>query len=230
MQNPQALITGLLHKKIYLEAVAVERVHFVKTDRRHDPKKVTPFRYLPGRIPVLVSAPHAVRHYREKKIKPSDEFTGSIACLLHQLTGCHTLAVTRLYGGDPNFDYPCIYKSFLGDICREHSVKLVIDLHGAARDHDFDIDIGTVNGASLLGKQKILQRLVTSLENTGFTRISQNFFSTVNENIITRFAANELAVPALQLEINKMYRVPHQNGEAYCRMMAALITFIQDLF
>jgi hypothetical protein len=230
MDNPQELIADLLHKKIHLEAAAVERVHFVKTDRRHDPKKSTPFRYLPGRVPVLVSAPHAVRHYREKKIKPSDEFTGSIACLLHQLTGCHALSVTKLYGGDPNFDYPCIYKSYLGDICRKYGIRLVIDLHGAARGHDFDIDIGTVNGASLLGKQKILQRLILSLENAGLTRISQNYFSTTNENIVTGFVARELNTPAMQLEINKMYRVPHQNGQAYCQLMAALFAFIDGLF
>lgn len=230
MQNPQEILANLFNKKIHLEAAAVERVHFIKTDRRHDPKKVTPFRYLSGRIPVLVSAPHAVRHYREKRIKPSDEFTGSIVCLLHQLTGCHALAVTRLYGGDPNFDHPCIYKSYLGDICREHGIRLVIDLHGAAREHNFDIDIGTVNGVSLLGKQKILQRLISSLENAGFTRISQNYFSTTNENIVTRFAARELNIPALQLEINKMYRVPHQNGQAYCRLMSALFAFIDGIF
>jgi len=230
MQNPRDLISGLYNKKIHLEAAAVERIHFVKTDRRHDPKKASPFRYLPGQIPVLVSAPHAVRHYRQKRIKPSDEFTGSIACLLNQLTGCHTLAVTKLYGGDPNFDHPCIYKDFLADICRRHRLKLVIDLHGAAREHDFDIDIGAVNGASLLGQNKILQRLVTSLEDAGLTRISQNYFSTANENIITLFAARELGIPALQLEINKMYRVPHQNGSAYCRLVAALVIFIRGLF
>lgn len=230
MQNPQDLAGDLFRKKIHLEAAAVERVHFVKTDRRHDPKKVTPFRYLPGRIPVLVSAPHAVRHFREKRIKPSDEFTGSTACLLHQFTGCHALAVTRLYGGDPNYDQSCIYKTYLGEICSEHGIKLVIDLHGAAREHPFDIDIGTVNGASLLGKEKILQKLVTALEDAGFNNISQNQFSTANENIVTRYAALELGIPALQLEINKKYRVPHQNGEAYCHLTAALAAFISDRF
>lgn len=229
MSNTRNLAADLYRKRIHLEASAVERVHFVKTDRRHDPKKVPPFRYLSGRIPVLVSAPHAVRHFREKKIKPSDEFTGSIACLLHQLTGCHALAVTRLYGGDPNYDQSCIYKTYLSEICREHRIKLVIDLHGAAREHDFDIDIGTNNGESLLGKEKILRMLITSLEDAGLTRISQNLFSTANENIVARYTARDLSIPALQLEINKMYRVPHQNGEAYCRLVAALTTFVNGV-
>ncbi len=230
MQNSRDLMSDLYHKKLHLEAAAVERIHFVKTDRRHDAKKTSPFRYLPGQIPVLVSAPHAVRHYRQKKIKPSDEFTGSIACLLNQLTGCHALAVTKLYGGDPNFDHPCIYKDFLADISRQHELGLILDLHGAAREHDFDIDIGSVNGVSLLGQNKILPRLVKSLEDAGLSRISHNYFSTANEKIIALFAARELRIPALQLEINKMYRVPHQNGSAYCQLLTALTLFIRSLF
>lgn len=74
---------SLVKQKIGEEAFAIERVHFVKTDRMHNPKKVNPFKYSPGSLPVLVSAPHSVRHMRQKKIKPSDEFTGSMACLLN---------------------------------------------------------------------------------------------------------------------------------------------------
>jgi len=63
------------------EAVSVERVHFYKTDKKVNPKQEEPFWFSAGKLPVLVSAPHAVRHYRQKKIRMSDEFTGSIVYL-----------------------------------------------------------------------------------------------------------------------------------------------------
>ncbi|MHB1166995.1 MAG: hypothetical protein ACYC4E_00220 [Carboxydocellales bacterium] len=92
---------------------AIERVYFTKTDRKVNPKRESPFKYIPGTIPIIVSAPHAVRHLRKKEIKRSDEYTGATACLLNRFTGCHGLAVTKLYGEDANLDYPSVYKDYL---------------------------------------------------------------------------------------------------------------------
>jgi hypothetical protein len=47
------------------EAVNVERVHFYKTDRSVNPKQEDPFYVSLGKLPVLVSAPHAVRYCRQ---------------------------------------------------------------------------------------------------------------------------------------------------------------------
>jgi len=220
----EALVTAKLNE----EAFSIERVHFVKTDRRHNPRKVNPFRFLPGDLPVLVSAPHSVRHLRQKKIKPSDEFTGSIACLLNNVTGCSSLAVTRLYGGDPNYDDKCIYKEALRDISRRHSLKLILDLHGASREHGFDIDIGTINGQSLLGQTEYATELRKCFAEYGITGVSENRFSVSGQNTVTFFSANVLEIPAIQLEINKRFRVPHQNGRDFCRLVGALSDFLNS--
>jgi len=208
------------------QAFSIERIHFVKTDRRHNPKKVTPYKYFPGTLPVLVSAPHAVRHIRHKKIKPSDEFTGSMAYLLNQITSCHSLAITKLYGGDPNFDTQCIYKDFISRLTAEHRLKLIIDLHGASRTHGFAIDIGTMNGVSLLDQNRYRDILKKSLLNYDITPISENKYTISGNKTITAHASENLGIPALQLEINKKYRSPNQNAADYCRIMAALVDFI----
>lgn len=215
--------------KINEQAAAVERIHFVKTDRQVNPQKTTPFIYLSGRIPILISAPHSVRHFRKKQIKSSDEFTGSLGYLLQQITGCHTIAVTKLYGGDPNWDYPCLYKDAIEHITKEHKIKVILDIHGAGRDCDFDIDMGTMKGRSLLGKHQIASWVKDKLEEEGFTDISSNFFSAAGQDgqyTVTRFVAEELHIPALQLEINRKYRNPHQNGVDYFRLFHALAQVI----
>ena len=222
-------LEALVKSKIGAEAFSVERIHFVKTDRMHSPKKVMPFKYFPGKLPVLVSAPHAVRHMRQKKIKPSDEFTGSMAYLLNSLLNCHSLSVTKLYGGDPNFDSTCIYKEYIKTISQEFKLKLVIDLHGASRVHDFDLDIGTMNGTSLLGKEKYGQLLKKHLGAYGINNISENHFTVSGQETVTAFVSGVLNIPTIQLEINKRFRAPHQNPGDYCRLLCALSEFIREL-
>ena len=220
---------ALVKTKISEQAFAVERVYFVKTDRLHNPHKVNPFKYFPGSLPVLVSAPHSVRHMRQKKIKPSDEFTGSMACLLNTLTGCHSLSVAKLYGGDPNFDDKCIYKDTLGNLALEHRFRIVIDLHGASQEHGFDIDIGTMKGCSLLGQFKYLKLLKKYLHEYEITAVSENHFTVTGQNTVTNYVSGQLGIPALQLEINKQFRAPHQNARDYCRMVGSLADFIRSV-
>ena len=227
--NSDTRTETLVKTKIGEEAFDIERVYFVKTDRRSNPRKIDPFRYFEGSLPVLISAPHSVRHIRHKKIKPSDEFTGSMACILKKLTGCHSLAVTKLYGGDPNFDDKCIYKESIKNITAANKPKIVIDIHGASREHDFDIDIGTMKGNSLLGKNHYVALLRDSLEKHGISTISENRFTISGQNTVTSYVSQHLGIPALQLEINKRFRAPHQNPEDYCRMVAALAEFIQKI-
>ncbi|HWQ43749.1 MAG TPA: hypothetical protein VN456_17190 [Desulfosporosinus sp.] len=211
------------------EAVSVERVHFYKTDKRVNPKQEEPFWFVLGNLPVLVSAPHAVRHYRQKKVKMSDQFTGSIVYLLNQLTDCHAIATTKLYGGDPNSDDPCIYKARIAEICEMKKVKFVLDIHGAAREREFDVDFGTNSGRNILGKARILETLEHNFQGFGLSRISHDHFAATGRNTIANYVARELRIPAVQVEINKQYRVPAQNPQGFHRLLGALVESIKEL-
>lgn len=222
------LIQQLINRRIYEEAMAIEKVYFTKTDRTVNPKKEIPFKYLTGTIPILVSAPHAVRHIRQKKIKQSDIFTGSLAFLLNQITGCHTLAVTRLYGGDPNFDQPCIYKDHLAKICQENKINFVIDLHGASADKAYDMDMGTMHGRSLLNHPELKGLIIDAFQKAGITNLSSNELPAAIQNTVTKYSANLLGIPSVQLEVNRKFRTPNQNPMAYCRILAALVGVINQ--
>jgi hypothetical protein len=215
--------------RINEEAVSVERVHFYKTDKRVNPKQEEPFWISLGELPVLVSAPHAVRHYRQKQIKMSDQFTGAIVYLLNQLTGCHAIATTKLYGGDPNYDNPCIYKDRIAEICGRNKVKFVLDIHGATREREYDVDFGTNNGKTLLVKSRILETLKRNCQEFGLSRISYDHFTEIGSNTITNYVSRELGIPAVQVEINKQYRVPAQNPQGFHRLVATLVESIKEL-
>ncbi|HZK85781.1 MAG TPA: hypothetical protein VFC58_14180 [Desulfosporosinus sp.] len=218
-----------LRARINEEAINVERVYFYKTDKKVNPRQEEPFLVLPGNLPILVSAPHAVRHYRHKKIKVSDLFTGSIVFLLNQLTGCHGIATTKVYGGDPNMDNPCIYKDRIAEICGRQKVKLVLDIHGAAREREFDVDFGTNGRKNLLDKSGVLETLERNFHGFGLSKISFDHFAATKPNTIANFVARELRIPAVQIEINKQYRVPSQNAQGFHRMLGALVESVKNI-
>lgn len=228
MSKEEDILQEFRRARINEEAVSVERVHFYKTDKRVNPKQEEPFRFFPGKLPVLVSAPHAVRHYRQKKIKMSDEFTGSIVYFLNKLTDCHAIAATKLYGGDPNIDNPCIYKERIAEICGGEKVKLVLDIHGAAREQEFDVDLGMNNGKNFLFRTRMLEMLEHNFQLFGLSRISHDHFVASGPNNVTNYVARELGIPAVQIEINKQYRVPAQNPHGFHRLLGALVESIKE--
>ena len=229
MKGQENVLQEFSRARLNEEAVSIEKVHFYKTDKRVNPRQEEPFWLSYGQLPILVSAPHAVRHFRQRKIKMSDQFTGSIVYLLNQLTGCHAIAVTKLYGGDPNVDNPCIYKNKLADFCREKKVKLLLDIHGAAGERNFDVDIGTNMGKNLLGKSEILHVLEQNFRNFGLAKVSVDHFAASGANTVANYVANQLGIPAVQIEINKQYRVPAQNPQGFHRLMGALVTSVNTL-
>ncbi|MDR3584775.1 MAG: hypothetical protein P4L59_05555 [Desulfosporosinus sp.] len=228
MDKVEDIIEEFSRSRINDEAVNAEKVHFYKTDKKVNPKQEEPFRVTIGKLPVLVSAPHAVRHCTQKKIKMSDQFTGSIVYLLNQLTGCHAIAATKLYGGDPNFDNPCIYKERIAEICNRGNVKFVLDIHGAAREREFDVDFGTNRRETLL-KTNMLELVERNFQDFGLSRITHDHFASSGPNTIANFVARELGIPALQIEINKQYRVPAQNPHGFHRLLGALMASVREL-
>lgn len=229
MGKPEEILVEFSRSRINEEAVNVEKVYFYKTDKRVNPKQEDPFWFSLGKLPILVSAPHAVRHYRQKKVKMSDQFTGSIVYLLNQLTGCHAIAVNKLYGGDPNIDNPCIYKEKIAEICCKGKVKFVLDIHGAAREREFDVDFGTNGGETLLDKTRILELVERNFQGFGLGRTSHDYFAAAGTNTIANYVARELRIPAVQIEINKQYRVPAQNPQGFHRLLGALVASVREL-
>lgn len=229
LSKPEEIIVGFTRSRINEEAVNIEKVHFYKTDKRVNPKQEDPFWFSLGKLPILVSAPHAVRHCRQKKIKMSDQFTGSLVYLLNQQTNCHAIAATKLYGGDPNFDDPCIYKERIAEICLRQKVKFILDIHGAAREREFDVDLGTNGGKTLLDKTKMLELIERNLRDFGLSRISHDHFAASGPNTIANYIARELGIPAVQIEINKQYRVPAQNPKGFHCLLGALATSVREL-
>lgn len=187
----------------------------------------TPFDIKLGSKPILISAPHSVNQYRSGVVKKADLYTGSIVNLMHVLTDCMCIYSSRFSDEDPNFINDGEYKKGIRNLVAKHEIKYILDIHGAAINRDFDIDLGTVYGKSInIG---IINEIVNIFNKNGIKNIKTNHnFPASHTGTVTNYALNVLAVPSVQLEINKKYRDP-ENQEQYLKLISSLKSIIYFL-
>lgn len=105
-----------------------------------------------GEIPILLSAPHAVRQYREGQVKIADYLTGPLAMYLAQKCNCSYMARVCNDNDDPNYplgvtlenvdnEYLAILRGFL----QESHQLLMVDLHGCSNAWPHDLSMWSDN-------------------------------------------------------------------------------------
>ncbi|WP_337882250.1 hypothetical protein [Chromobacterium haemolyticum] len=108
---------------------------------------------------------------------------------------------------------------------------LVLDLHGSHPYRPYDVDFGTLNGASLLGKPELQQRLELSLRQQGVLNVSDNYFAASKHQTIAKFASR-LGVPAIQLEISSTWLTPSDSNLAahrFAQLLQALVRYAREI-
>ncbi|MCC3869602.1 hypothetical protein [Terrisporobacter mayombei] len=185
------------------------------------------YEYKSGNIPILISAPHTVKQWRNEKCKKADIYTGALAKTLHRSTGAHVIYKARTNGDENCTTRETEYRKKIKEIVKKKGIKLIIDLHGIASDKDSDIDIGTGNSSNinLLGQDYILSLIESSLGKNNYT--VNKYFTGGKTYTISTYCASKLGVPTLQLEINKKYR--SSNSKNFSYMANKLTAMINDL-
>lgn len=193
------------------------QVHY----REDAPHGQPAFRYLPGRRPVLISAPHGARHWRHDAWKGEDEYTAALAHVLAEHAGAHALYTVWQIQPDPNFEDDSDYKRTLGHLLRDNHIELVLDLHGARRGRDFGLELGTMSGITCPDYESTIIR---HLEWNGFVRdhrrsldrlwVNRLFKGGATQRTVTRFVWEQYGVNAAQIEINAHLRVVRRKSDA----------------
>lgn len=186
------------------------------------PEGERPFTYQAGDLPILVSAPHATVHQRRQREKGEEEFTGALAQLLAESTGVHTLYSRYRSMDDPNWDRVSPYKTTLQEIVQSRDIRFVLDLHGMSNRHKIGLALGTMNGRSCPTYEPLIlqtvqaqfqptsQGIAKSYEELHWDHFVLNhprFTGGLANHTITRFATEQLGVPALQIELCASARV-----------------------
>lgn len=101
-----------------------------------------------GKMPILLSASHAVKQYREAQVKLSDYLTGPLAIYLAEKCDCSYFVRTYNDNDDPNFPLGTTlleveneYLKALLEFIQEYNQILVIDIHGCVDSKNYDCSI-----------------------------------------------------------------------------------------
>ena len=176
-----------------------------------------------GKIPVLLTAVHTYTQDNFEKYKKSELFTGAIAKYVAENTDCYYYIKQMDNGIDSNSNKEDIFKEELLSIIKENGIKLVIDIHGAKKHHDFDVELGTLDNKTI--EKSILKNLELELNKFEINNIKYN--NPFKGGGITKYVYFNSDADVFQIEINGKYRSNNNidNVEKICN---SLINFIKN--
>ncbi len=165
-----------------------------------------------GDLPILLSAPHAVKQIRNGEIKAHEFYTGAIVECLAEQIGC--ACITKQYlienttNDDPNTDNAyCSYKTAINQFLQEHEIKLFVDIYGLSSNRDSIVDICIDNGKNV-NDMSFVSDLQKCIENKfGKNTCSiDKYFSAFSDNIMSKWIHSNFNISAIELEIKGAYR------------------------
>lgn len=179
-----------------------------------------------GRIPILLTAPHAMKQVREDgTIKAGEPYTKAIALYLNKYFDVSCMIKTKDNGLDANRDNRDEFKTELLRFIIDNNIKLVIDLHGSDKDRDFDIEFGTLNNLS--ADYSTIKELEEAFIENGISNIKHN--DPFTGGAITQYIYKLKDVEVIQLEINREYR-NNKSIDKLERLCKSLESFINEYY
>lgn len=156
-----------------------------------------------GQKPVIFSSAHGIAQKRRNgKIKLAEPYTRAIARYVSKKANCYVLIKNEDTGIDPNKENNDEFKKMLIDLIEQNHIKILVDIHGAKQDRDFDIEIGTLCGKS--SDPKIVEKLTTSLQKNNIKNIAYN--DPFRGGHIIKDISEATVINCVQLEINRNFR------------------------
>jgi hypothetical protein len=188
------------------------------------------FQVIEGRVPVIVTAPHATQPFREGVYRFADGGgTAALARALNRLTGATVVYTTFASPSDPNYYDDNAFKQELASLIARVHPRFLLDLHGSHAFRPYEVDLGTMNGQSLRGHEELQVHLVEMLRHEGLMNLSSNYFPAASAQTITKYAAAH-GVPAMQLEISATLLDPagsELGAHRFAQLLQALTRFVR---
>jgi hypothetical protein len=182
-----------------------------------------------GTSPILITAPHGTKPFREGSYRFSDGGgTTALARMLGKLCRATVIYTTYESPSDPNYYDNNAFKEAVAKELATGKYRLLLDIHGSHWFRPYDVDIGTMNGRSLMGQERLVRELISDLKEEGLENISYNYFSAADHLTITKFASAR-NVPALQLEISSTWLRPAEGdfeAHRFAQLLQALVRYV----
>ena len=178
-----------------------------------------------GKIPILFTAPHTMKQLRKDgSIKLNEPYTKGIALYLNKYCNVNCMIKLKDTGIDSNWDDYDKFKTEIKRFVKENNIKLVIDLHGASNNNDFDVEFGTMNNLS--SDFSTVRELEEAFLENGITNIKYN--DPFKGGAITKSIYGLDDVDVIQIEISSNYR--QFNNDNLKLLVNSLNKFINQYF
>ena len=182
------------------------------------------FEIINGSIPIVLSAPHSVKQTRNGKIKEAEGETGAIVQILAEKTGAYAIYKTYNNNDDANYDINNLYKEELKQIIETNNIKLLLDLHGAKYESNFDIEIGTDDGKNI-NDTELIEILKYCLYRNGIKNVKENEkFKASTIHTISKYISENTGISCVQIEIAGQFRYI-ENIDGVKRLINSLLEY-----
>lgn len=195
-------------------------------EQKRKQNKEKSFEIINGSIPIILSAPHSVKQTRNGKIKEAEGETGAIVQILAEKTGAYAIYKTYNNNDDANYDiYNNLYKEELKQIIESNNIKLLLDLHGAKYESNFDVEIGTDDGKNI-NDVKLVEILKDSFNKNGIKNVKENEkFKASTIHTISKYISENTGISCVQIEIAGQFRYI-ENIDGVKRLINSLLEYI----
>lgn len=174
-------------------------------------------------IPVMITAVHTMEQHKDTGIKKPEIFTKSIAQYVANKVNCSYYIKLKDDGIDSNSINQDQFKDDLLERIKENNIRLLIDIHGASIDRDFDVEFGTLN--NIATDFSTIKELEEAFNKYGITNIKIN--DPFKGGGITQFIYSNTDIDIIQIEINKKFR-DYNNFDNMEKICNSLINFLNQ--
>ncbi len=181
-----------------------------------------------GEVAVILTAVHTMAQSKsDGSVKLNEPFTKGIAKYVAEKVNAHSFIKVLDTGIDSNSLLEEDFKIQLLDIIKKNNIKLLIDLHGAKKDRNFDVEFGTLNNLS--ADFSTVRELEDSFCKHGVKNIEHN--TNFKGGGITQYIYGKTDIDIIQLEINGKYRSINDinNIEKICNSIVDFIKKYSNL-
>lgn len=211
------------------EALQVERR--IDAQKAQDaPRGASCVQVLEGTASVIVTAPYATETLREGRYRVSDGAgTAALAHMLHSMCGVTAIYTQYRNRSDPGHDDDDDFKALLSWLIALRRPTLLLDLQASHDLRPYDVDLGTMNGASLHGREMLREALIGELHEQGIPALSDNHLDASRSDAMTRLASAH-GVPSIQLQVSSTWLRPSEDGpmaKRFAQLLQALCRYVQ---
>ncbi|HAM96191.1 MAG: hypothetical protein US14_C0018G0004 [candidate division WS6 bacterium GW2011_WS6_36_26] len=186
------------------------------------------FQIIEGKVPVLISAPHARSHRRPTllgKYKLGEPYTETIVKEVSQRVGSFGIYLSDECNYDPNYhkERKNEYKQAVKEIITKNKVERFIDIHGLRDNQSYDIALyyPTKFRKSLELAYEIEDALNHGLLNGISIRIFR--FLDNGQETLGEYVAAKLRIPSVQIEVSRYIRDDDRLREAFISNFSTLV-------